>query len=90
MEILAKLIRRMSRESQDNPFIGITEMLPAPNQLWLSDAQDNRYTSELRFVAVDCIGWRLRTLVDQRSVPSRRSGRILGDFIQSCAINRIA
>ena len=58
MEILAKLIRRMSRESQDNPFIGITEMLPAPNQLWLSDAQDNRYTSELRFVAVDCIGWR--------------------------------
>jgi hypothetical protein len=58
VEILTKLIRRMSRESRDEPFIAITEMLPTPDQLWLADAQDNRYTSELRFVAVDCCGWR--------------------------------
>ena len=28
-------------------------MLPAPDQAWLTDAQGQRYTSELRMVAVD-------------------------------------
>jgi len=28
-------------------------MLPAPDQTWLPDAEGNRYTSELRMVAVD-------------------------------------
>ncbi len=31
----------------------ITEMLPSLDHLWLSDAQGNRYTSELRVTAVD-------------------------------------
>lgn len=30
--------------------VTITEMLPGPDQLWLPDADDRRYTSELRFV----------------------------------------
>jgi hypothetical protein len=33
--------------------ITISEMLPDLNQLWLSDGQGQRYTSELRLVAVD-------------------------------------
>jgi hypothetical protein len=28
-------------------------MLPAPDQTWLTDDQGQRYTSELRMVAVD-------------------------------------
>jgi hypothetical protein len=28
-------------------------MLPDPEHLWLTDAQGNRYTSELRLTAVD-------------------------------------
>ena len=34
-------------------FVTVTEMLPAPEQTWLVDAGGNRYTSELRIVAVD-------------------------------------
>jgi hypothetical protein len=28
-------------------------MLPAPDECWLADADENRYVSELRIVAVD-------------------------------------
>ncbi|GFJ87489.1 hypothetical protein [Phytohabitans rumicis] len=31
----------------------ISEMLPAPDQLWLRDAEGRRYTSELRLAAVE-------------------------------------
>jgi len=31
--------------------IRFTEMLPAPEQCWLADADGNRYVSELRLVA---------------------------------------
>jgi hypothetical protein len=30
-----------------------TEMYPGPGQLWLTDAQDNRYTSEIRLTVAD-------------------------------------
>jgi hypothetical protein len=33
--------------------VTITEMLPAPEQAWLTDAQGMRYTAELRMVAAD-------------------------------------
>lgn len=35
------------------PSVIISEMLPAPDQLWLTDAEGARYTSELRIVALD-------------------------------------
>ena len=31
----------------------VSEMLPDPDQLWLTDHEGRRYSSELRFVAVD-------------------------------------
>ncbi|URN14115.1 hypothetical protein LUW77_30555 [Streptomyces radiopugnans] len=31
----------------------VSEMLPTPEQAWLTDDEGNTYTSELRFVAVD-------------------------------------
>ena len=31
----------------------VVEMLPAPDQAWLTDARGQRYTAELRMVAVD-------------------------------------
>jgi hypothetical protein len=37
--------------------VRITEMLPRLDQLWLADAQDRRYTSELRIVALDPLPW---------------------------------
>lgn len=33
--------------------VRFTEMLPEPERSWLTDAEENRYVSELRLVAVD-------------------------------------
>lgn len=36
-----------------DPLITVTEMLPNPEQLWVTDAFGQRYTSELRMVGID-------------------------------------
>ncbi|MFE9426953.1 lantibiotic dehydratase [Kitasatospora sp. NPDC006697] len=51
VNILAKAIRRLAaRDPQAK--LTVSEMLPTPEQTWLTDDQGNRYTSELRFVAL--------------------------------------
>ncbi|MEU2223902.1 lantibiotic dehydratase [Streptomyces sp. NPDC018347] len=50
--ILAKALRRLARTDPEGA-VTITEMLPTPEQSWLTDDQGRRYTSELRFVAYD-------------------------------------
>ncbi|MFE7853375.1 lantibiotic dehydratase [Streptomyces sp. NPDC057403] len=50
--ILAKAARRLARQDP-GARLKISEMLPTPEQAWLTDADGRRYTSELRFVAVD-------------------------------------
>jgi hypothetical protein len=50
--ILAKAIRRLVRDDP-RARLTISEMLPTPEQAWLTDDEGSRYTSELRFVAVD-------------------------------------
>jgi hypothetical protein len=37
--------------------ISVSEMLPSVDEVWLPDADGNRYTSELRIVAVDPVAW---------------------------------
>jgi hypothetical protein len=37
--------------------IGLSEMLPGHDELWLDDARGRRYTSELRVVATDPVRW---------------------------------
>lgn len=49
--LFAMTLRRTPQEP-DQQFT-ISEMLPRPDQLWLRDADDRRYTSELRMVFVD-------------------------------------
>jgi hypothetical protein len=53
VDILAKVLRRVEAEGQQAAPITISEMLPRFDQLWLPDAAQQRYTSELRIVAVD-------------------------------------
>ena len=53
VENLARLVRRMRREGLPDAWVEVSEMVPAPDQLWLRDPDGNRYTSELRLVAVD-------------------------------------
>ncbi|SEE10510.1 Lantibiotic dehydratase, C terminus [Streptomyces misionensis] len=50
--ILAKALRRLARKDPLGTAV-FTEMLPTPEQSWLTDAENRRYTSELRFVAFD-------------------------------------
>ena len=50
VRLMAKTIRRAASADQK---ITVTEMLPAPGEVWLPDHDGNLYTSELRLVAVD-------------------------------------
>ncbi|MGH9762927.1 MAG: lantibiotic dehydratase, partial [Blastocatellia bacterium] len=52
--LFAKAIRNATDRACDDSeaAIVIAEMLPTPNDLWLKDAQNQCYTSELRFVTV--------------------------------------
>ncbi|MFJ6215459.1 lantibiotic dehydratase [Streptomyces sp. NPDC092296] len=51
VNILAKAVRRLVRKDPAARMT-ITEMLPTPEQSWLTDDQGETYTSELRIVAV--------------------------------------
>ena len=52
VDLMAHLVRKSSR-------ISFSEMLPAPDDLWLADRNGARYASELRIVAVDPRQWSL-------------------------------
>jgi hypothetical protein len=53
INIFAKIVRRTKESKDANRFITVTEMYPAHDNLWLPDAEGNRYTNELRLVALD-------------------------------------
>lgn len=58
LEVLARAVRRAGAGGDgagegDGAAVEVTEMLPGVEEAWLSDAAGERYTSELRFVAVD-------------------------------------
>ncbi|TMM39836.1 MAG: hypothetical protein E6F99_06535 [Actinobacteria bacterium] len=55
--LLANLARAVRRAAEADPqaVIDVVEMLPSPDQLWLTDAAGHRYTSEFRMVAVDAL-----------------------------------
>jgi hypothetical protein len=52
VNIFAKAARRLARKDPAGR-LSVTEMLPTPEQVWLTDDHGEKYTSELRFVAVD-------------------------------------
>ena len=53
VEIFSKMIRRTVDAVQPGAMVDLSEMLPRFDQIWLTDVSGRRYTSELRFVAVD-------------------------------------
>ena len=55
VNIFAKMVRRVVEAQQTDKLISLTEMLPRPDQVWLTDAEGRRYTSELRLVMLDLI-----------------------------------
>jgi amino acid adenylation domain-containing protein len=53
VDLISRALRRSRREAGAGATMTVTEMLPAPEQAWLADAEGRRYCAELRMVAVD-------------------------------------
>lgn len=53
VDIFCKMVRRTQDAGDAGAQVEISEMLPTPDQTWLTDAENNRYTNELRIVVVD-------------------------------------
>jgi hypothetical protein len=51
VDILAKVVRHTIEHEE--AYVTLSEMVPAPDQVWLPDAEGRLYTSELRVVAFD-------------------------------------
>jgi hypothetical protein len=49
----SRLVRRSAEKDAPEGSVGLSEMLPSFEEVWLPDAEGRRYTSELRLVAVD-------------------------------------
>jgi hypothetical protein len=56
IDLFAKAVRRAAEQHAAEACIKVSEMLPAPDQTWLSDREGRCYTCELRIVAVDMVG----------------------------------
>ncbi|MDB4951670.1 MAG: hypothetical protein JWM27_4319 [Gemmatimonadetes bacterium] len=52
-ESFAKLVRRSAEQGEPDDLVTVSEMLPGPDELWLTDAEERLYVSELRIVVVD-------------------------------------
>ncbi|HVB20472.1 MAG TPA: lantibiotic dehydratase [Ktedonobacteraceae bacterium] len=55
VDSLAKMVRHNLQTNPAEAIVQLSEMLPGPTEVWLSDVENRRYTSELRFVAVDLL-----------------------------------
>jgi hypothetical protein len=53
IDLISRSLRRSRRNAGADATVTVVEMLPAPDQAWLTDARGQRYTAELRMVAVD-------------------------------------
>ena len=53
IDLISRSVRRARHHAGAEATVTVVEMLPAPDQAWLVDAGGQRYTSELRLVAVD-------------------------------------
>ena len=53
VDIFCKMVRRTQEAESQDRIIEVSEMLPRPDQTWLTDAENNHYSSEFRLVALD-------------------------------------
>jgi hypothetical protein len=53
VNLFAKAVRRLANSNLAEEPITVSEMLPAPDQTWLTDREGRRYTCEFRIVGVD-------------------------------------
>jgi hypothetical protein len=53
INFFTKTVRHTLREASEDHVITVTEMIPTPDQLWVTDAAGQCYTAELRMVAIE-------------------------------------
>ncbi len=53
IDLISRSLRRSRRTAGPDATVNVVEMMPTPDQTWLTDGQGQHYTSELRMVAVD-------------------------------------
>jgi hypothetical protein len=53
IDLISRALRRSRRTVGPAATVNVAEMMPTPDQAWLTDGQGQRYTAELRMVAVD-------------------------------------
>jgi hypothetical protein len=53
IDLISRALRRSRRTVGPDATVSVAEMMPTPDQAWLTDAQGQHYTAELRMVAVD-------------------------------------
>jgi hypothetical protein len=53
IDLISRSLRRSRRNAGVDATVTVAEMLPTPDQAWLADAEGQRYSAELRMVAVD-------------------------------------
>jgi amino acid adenylation domain-containing protein len=53
IDLISRALRRSRRVAGPEARLSVVEMLPTPEQAWLSDAQGRRYSAELRVVVAD-------------------------------------
>ncbi len=53
IDLIARALRRCRRVAGAGASVSVVEMLPTPEQAWLTDAEGRRYSAELRMVVTD-------------------------------------
>ena len=53
IDLMSRSLRRSRRTAGPDATVNVVEMMPTPEQAWLTDAQGQHYASEVRMVAVD-------------------------------------
>ncbi|MBL8934306.1 MAG: hypothetical protein JNM69_07125, partial [Archangium sp.] len=51
------LVELLCKQAREAPALVVSEMLPAPHECWLEDAEGRRFVAELRLLAVDPKQW---------------------------------
>ncbi|WP_216216769.1 non-ribosomal peptide synthetase [Amycolatopsis aidingensis] len=74
VELFAHAVRVLERELPEGR-MSVSEMLPGPEELWLTDAAGARYTAEFRVVAVDRRGRQETAMGEQRGGPREGGAR---------------
>ncbi len=65
LDIFARLARAAGEAPAGEGRVTLSEMLPGPDQIWLSDAEGRRYTCEVRLVALEEAGGAAGSIPDR-------------------------